>query len=62
MMQKDMVAAAGVLGLGIVIAALIGSLTFYNVRSMDNTLSVTSKPGRTRCASCSYLFFEGRHS
>ncbi|MEY4747173.1 MAG: hypothetical protein RLZZ416_222 [Candidatus Parcubacteria bacterium] len=41
MMQKDMVAAAGVLGLGIVIAALIGSLTFYNVRSMDNTLSVT---------------------
>lgn len=39
--SRDMVAAAGVLGLGIIVAAAIASLTFYNIRSMDNTLSVT---------------------
>ena len=40
-MQRDIVAASGVLGLGIIIAALAGALTFYNVHALDNTLSVT---------------------
>jgi hypothetical protein len=39
--QRGQVGAAAVLGLGIIIAALVASLTFYNVRALDNTLSVT---------------------
>ncbi len=39
--QRGMVAAAAVLGLGIIIAASIGAFTFYRVRALDNTLSVT---------------------
>src|SRR3989344_3246146 len=40
-LERDIVSASAVLGLGIVIASIVGSMTFYNVRSMDNTLSVT---------------------
>lgn len=39
--QRDIVTASALLGVGIVIAASVGSLTFYKIRSMDNTLSVT---------------------
>ncbi len=40
-MQRDIVTAAAVLALGCIIAVILGCLTFYNVRAMDNTLSVT---------------------
>ncbi len=39
--QRGMVAAAAVLGLGIITAASIGAYAFYHVRALDNTLSVT---------------------
>lgn len=39
--QRDIVTAAAVLGLGVFAAAAVSSLTFYNVRAMDNTLAVT---------------------
>ena len=41
MEQKSAVLPAAVLGIGIVLAAAVGSYTFYAVRSFDNTLSVT---------------------
>ena len=41
MPQRGMVAAAAVLALGIIVAAGIGAYAFYQVRSLDNTLSVT---------------------
>ncbi len=39
--EGGMIAPAGVLALGIIIAASIGAYTFYAVRTLDNTLSVT---------------------
>ena len=39
--QADIIKASVVLAVGIALASLIGSLTMYRVRSLDNTLSVT---------------------
>lgn len=45
--QRDIVTASAVLGLGVFAAAAIGSLTFYNIRAMDNTLAVTGSATET---------------
>ena len=40
-MKSEFNIPAGILALGLVLAALVGSYTFYTVRSFDNVLSVT---------------------
>ena len=39
--------ASGILAGGIVLAAIVGSWTFYSVRSLDNTLQVTGSARKT---------------
>lgn len=41
------VSAFSVLGLGIVIASIVGSYSFYRVHTLDNTLSVTGSATQT---------------
>lgn len=40
-LRDGMVWAAGVIGVALIISAIVGAVSFYNVRAMDNVLSVT---------------------
>lgn len=49
-MERATMAAAAILASGIVLAALIGGVMFYKVRSLSNTLSVTGSATATTTA------------
>lgn len=50
MNNPSLVRAAAVLGLALILAASVGAYTFYRVRSLDNTLSVTGSAMATTTA------------